>query len=64
MWRQAFSHQHQEHVAGDGTNIIAVQRGERMLAPRADLVLEAGDRMIFIAAESELARMQAPLEPW
>lgn len=51
-------------LAGEGTNVIALLRGERMLAPRPDLVLEAGDRLILIAANERLDQLKAHVEPW
>jgi len=51
-------------MAGEGTNIVALLRGERMLAPRADLVLEAGDRLILIAADAGLEQLGQHLDRW
>lgn len=51
-------------LAGDGTNIIALLRGEHMIAPRADTVLTPGDRIILVAAGDGLANLRTHFDPW
>jgi CIC family chloride channel protein len=46
------------------SNIVAVIRGEHMLGPRPDIVLEKGDRLILVTAVSALARVWKQVEPW
>ncbi|MFI5280657.1 MAG: chloride channel protein [Gemmatimonadales bacterium] len=46
------------------SSIVAVIRGEHMLAPRPDLVLGAGDRLILVSAVAELDRVWEQVEPW
>lgn len=51
-------------LAGEGTNIIAILRGEHMIGPRADTVLIPGDRVILVAAEAGLSHLRAHFDPW
>lgn len=41
-------------LAGDDTNIIALFRGDRVVAPRADTMLEKGDLLILVAGDSRV----------
>jgi chloride channel protein, CIC family len=50
-------------LQGD-TNVIGIIRGERMLPPRADTVLMAGDRLILLTTQSELERLRPYLDKW
>jgi CIC family chloride channel protein len=52
------------HMAGGDTNIIAILRKERMVAPRADTVFEPRDRLILIASGESLERLRTHLDPW
>jgi CIC family chloride channel protein len=51
-------------LAGSDTNIIGVLRGEKMLPPRADLALEAGDRLILIGDVASVDRLRDQFDPW
>ena len=51
-------------LRGAEVNIIGILRGEHMLAPRPDLVLEGGDRLILVAPASGLQALRDDLEPW
>ena len=51
-------------LAGGGTNIIALLRGEHMMAPRADTELQPGDRLILVASESGLMHLREHVDPW
>jgi CIC family chloride channel protein len=51
-------------LAGASTNIIALLRGEHMLVPRADTVLQAGDRLVLVADESALETVRTHLAAW
>jgi CIC family chloride channel protein len=46
------------------TTIIGVIRGEHMMAPRPDLVLEAGDRAILVTNASGMASVTEHFERW
>lgn len=48
-------------LAGEGTNVLAIMRGQILLAPRADTTLLAGDRLFFIATASGVAEAAAHL---
>jgi len=50
----------QEH----DTTIIAIIRGEHMMAPRHDLVVEAGDRAILVSTVSALDVVWKHFSPW
>jgi CIC family chloride channel protein len=49
-------------VAGEGTNILGILRGDHMIAPRADVVLTEGDRIIVLARGD--VSLRAHLDPW
>ena len=51
-------------LAGVDTNIIAILRRDEMLVPRADTVLEAGDRLIIVANDDGVPSLQTHLEAW
>lgn len=51
-------------LAGGGTNIIALLRGEHMVAPRADTILEPGDRLILVASDTGLEHLRKHFDPW
>jgi len=51
-------------IGGPDTNIIAISRGAEMLAPRADTMLEAGDRVILVAAADAVDALRAQFAPW
>ena len=51
-------------LAGDGTNIIAILRQERMLGPRPDLVLEAGDRLLLVSGVAGTDARGRHLDSW
>lgn len=51
-------------LAGSGTNVIAVLRQQHMLVPRADTVLEPGDRLILVAGEEGMAMLRTHLAAW
>jgi len=51
-------------LAGKDSNIIGVVRGDAMCLPRADLVLEAGDRLILIGDASRASDLSAEFDPW
>lgn len=47
----------------DGS-VLAIIRGEHMLAPRPDTVLQAGDRLILLATAPALEALRKHIEPW
>jgi chloride channel protein, CIC family len=51
-------------LGGADTNIIAVLRGEHMLPPRADTMLQAGDRLIVVSDADSVDRLRTQLDPW
>jgi chloride channel protein, CIC family len=51
-------------LAGNDTNVIAILRGERMMAPRADLAFQAGDRLIVVADAAGLERLESQFDSW
>jgi CIC family chloride channel protein len=51
-------------LAGSDTNIIAILRGEHMLPPRADIVLEGGDRLILVGDARSVEDLRAQFDPW
>jgi CIC family chloride channel protein len=51
-------------LAGKDTNIIGVVRGGTMCLPHANLVLEAGDRLILIGDASRARELSAEFDPW
>jgi len=50
-------------LTGD-TRVIAIIRGEHMIAVRPDTVLEAGDRLIVVTTASGLARLKEHVDSW
>jgi len=48
----------------EGISVMAVIRGEHMLAPRHDLAFAAGDRLVLVAADAALARVWTHVDPW
>jgi CIC family chloride channel protein len=52
------------NLAGSDTNIIGIVRGENMLPPRADLVLEAGDRLILVGDATGVDHLRGQFDPW
>lgn len=51
-------------LGGTDTNIMAILRGKHMLAPRADTVLEPGDRLIVVTDAASVDRLREQLDPW
>jgi CIC family chloride channel protein len=51
-------------LAGKDSNIIGVVRGDTMCPPHANLVLEAGDRLILIGDASRAPDLSAEFDPW
>ena len=51
-------------LAASGTNIIAIIRGERIVVPRPDTVLEEGDRLILVVAASAVEEVRQHLAAW
>jgi NhaP-type Na+/H+ and K+/H+ antiporter len=49
---------------GDGTHVFAIIRGEHMMAPRADTVLEAGDRLILTTTGAGLEGLKQHVDKW
>ena len=49
---------------GDSTQIFTIIRGEHMMAPRPDTVLEAGDRLILLTTKAELEGLQQHVDKW
>jgi len=52
------------NLAGSDTNIIAIARKNRMLAPRPDLVLEAGDRLILVGDAGSVDQLRDQFDSW
>lgn len=50
-------------LAGD-TSVIGIIRGERMLPPRPDTALVAGDRLILLTTRAALERLRPHLDKW
>jgi CIC family chloride channel protein len=50
-------------LTGD-TSVIGIIRGERMLPPRPDTTLEAGDRLILLTTRTALERLRPHLDKW
>ncbi|HEY5218952.1 MAG TPA: chloride channel protein, partial [Gemmatimonadaceae bacterium] len=46
------------------TTVIAIVRGETLVAPAADTVLEAGDRLILVVASAEVDGVRHHLAAW
>ena len=51
-------------LASTGTHLIVVLRQERMLGPRADMVLQAGDRVVLVTSESSLPILRSHFDEW
>jgi CIC family chloride channel protein len=51
-------------LGGADTNIIAILRDGHMLAPRAETVLEAGDRLIVVTDATCVDTLREQLDPW
>lgn len=51
-------------LGGDGSNIVAIIRGEHMLVPSVTTVFATGDRLILVAADTALTRIRRDLAPW
>ena len=52
-------------LTADGeTTLFTIMRGEHMLGPRADLQLEAGDRLLLQTTVTALERLAPHLDPW
>jgi len=51
-------------LRGAGINVIGILRGTHMQAPRPDLVLQAGDRLILVAPAAGLDALANDLAPW
>ncbi len=51
-------------LAGADTNVIAIFRHEHILIPRADTMLENGDRLVVVANDDGVALVRAQLDPW
>jgi CIC family chloride channel protein len=48
----------------ENTDIIAIIRGERMMAARPDTVLKAGDRLILLTTQPGLDALKKHLDKW
>lgn len=48
----------------ENTDIIAIIRGERMMAARPDTVLKAGDRLILVTPRSGLEALKEHVDKW
>jgi chloride channel protein, CIC family len=48
----------------DETRVFTIIRGERMLVPRPDMTLEAGDRLILLTTAAGLDRLRPHLDNW
>lgn len=48
----------------EGMTVVALIRGEHMLAPRADLTFTAGDRLILVVKAGELEHAWRHVSPW
>jgi CIC family chloride channel protein len=51
-------------IGGPDTTIIAILRGEHMLAPRAETTLQAGDRLIVVSDSASVDQLREQLDPW
>jgi len=51
-------------VLDEDTEVLALIRGERMLAPRPDVQLAAGDRLIVLTSEGGLPLVKAEVGDW
>jgi CIC family chloride channel protein len=48
----------------DRTHIVAIIRGEHMMVPRPDTVLEAGDRLILLTTRAGLEGLKQHVDKW
>jgi CIC family chloride channel protein len=48
----------------DDTQIFTIIRGEHMMAPRPDTVLESGDRLILLTTKAELEGLKRHIDKW
>jgi chloride channel protein, CIC family len=53
-----------ELTADGETSLFAIIRDERMLGPRQDVRLAAGDRLLLLTSAEALKRLAPHLEPW
>ncbi len=51
-------------LAAEGMNVIAVIRGEHMLAPRPDLSFAGGDRLVLVVDAGAIERAWRHISPW
>jgi hypothetical protein len=51
-------------LAGADTNVIGILRRDHMLVPRADTILQVGDRVIVVANEDAVDRLRVHLDAW
>ncbi len=51
-------------LAAEGLNVIAIIRGEHMLAPQPELVFTAGDRLILVVNGADSGRAWKHVAPW
>ena len=51
-------------MLADNVQVFALIRGEHMMVPRRDTVLEAGDRMILLTTRADLEALQQHVAPW
>ncbi len=52
-------------LTADGqTSLFAIIRDERMLGPRKDIQLAAGDRLLLVTTAEGIKRLAAHLDPW
>ena len=48
----------------DGLHVVSIIRGEHMLAPRPDLVLQGGDRLVLVVDEHGGRDVSEHVSPW
>ncbi|MFI5279230.1 MAG: chloride channel protein [Gemmatimonadales bacterium] len=48
----------------DDTQVVAIIRGDHMMAPHAQAQLEAGDRLILLTTETALEQVRREVEAW
>jgi Trk K+ transport system NAD-binding subunit len=63
------SYRKKQLAAGDGkldeaTRIFAIVRGEHMMVPRADTVLEAGERLLLLTGTQGLEDLKQHIDKW
>jgi CIC family chloride channel protein len=51
-------------LAEGGTNIIAILRGDKIVMPRGDTVLEPNDRLILVVATADVDEVRKHLAGW